>query len=92
MDHVAGLELPAQAARRGIDRVKVAVARPEEDRASGHHGAGEKDVERVGDGLREGLHAVQAFGLEAALSGRWRTSISACPIWRQRRSTCRRSW
>ena len=47
----------------------MAVARPEEDRAAGDHGTGQKDVEGVGNRLAEGLHSVEALGLEASLAG-----------------------
>ena len=69
MDHIAGLELPAQFAGSGIERVEIAIAEPK-NTAPRHHRARQVDVQGIRDGLGFRLHAVHALRFEAPLAGR----------------------
>ena len=58
MHDIASFEFPAQIAGRRIQRIEIAVAAPQKNRALRHYRARQIDIERVGNGLIFRLHAV----------------------------------
>src|SRR5690242_21266559 len=70
VDHIAGFELPVQFPTIGINTIDKSVAASEINRAISYHRTGQKNVERIGDGLILRLHTVQSFRLEPSLAAR----------------------